>query len=695
MKRLLLLPLCLALVTAAAPSLVAQNVGGESLRRAVAAQTPPTLMSPELLWSLTRVNDPRISPDGKWVLYGMNTPNIAENKGNSDLYLVSITGGTPRRLTSSAAAEFNARWSPDGSRIAFLSTRDGAPQIYVLDMGGGEARRITDVKEGVANMAWSPDGKWFSFTTDVKLDKTLAEIHPDLAKAKARLYDRIPVRHWDEWNDASYSHLCIVPSEGGDVRDLMRSERADTPDKPFGGGEQIAWSPDSRELAYTCKKVANYAESTNTDVYLVSIDGGEAKNITSALPGFDRDPLYSPDGKWIAFHSMARAGHEADRNRLMLYNRGTGAVIELSKTLDQWVGTTLWAPDSKSLFFAAEDKATVQIYQMQAADGSWRILTSGVYNHDAGLDVSRDGKTLVFGRRNFNRPTELYTMPVKGGTPTQITDANGEVFRTIKPARIEERWIPSTDGKPVQTWVVYPPDFDASKKYPMIMYCQGGPQATVSQFFSYAWNFLLMASKGYVVVAPNRRGLPGFGQEWNDAISQDWGGMPMQDILAVTDAMLKESFIDPNGTSAIGASAGGYATFWLAGNHKGRFKAFVSHCGVFNLESMYGATEELWFTNWENGGPYWSSDARPNYDKHSPHRYAQNWDTPILIVTGEKDFRVPYTQSLEAFTVAQVKGIPSRLLVYPEENHWVLHAQEQVLWFREFFDFLDTHTKKK
>lgn len=695
MKRLLLLPLCVALSIAWAGPVAAQDAAGESLRRVVEAQTPPTRMTPELLWSLKRVSDPRISPDGAWVLYGMNTPNIAENRGNSDLYIVPTAGGTPRQLTSSASAEFNARWSPDGSRIAFLSTRDGAPQIYVLDMAGGEARKVTDVKEGVANMAWSPDGKWFSFTTEVKLDRTLAEIHPDLAKAKARVYDRIPVRHWDEWNDASYSHLCIVPSSGGEVRDLMRGERFDTPDKPFGGGEQIAWSPDSRQLAYTCKKVANYAESTNTDIYLVSIDGGEARNITAALPGFDRDPLYSPDGKWIAFHSMARAGHEADRNRLMLYNRATGAVTELSKSLDQWVGTTIWAPDAKSLYFAAEDKATVQVYQMQVADGSWRIVTTGVYNHDAGLDLSRDGKTLVFGRRNFNRPTELYAMPAKGGEPKQLTDVNGDVFRTIAPARIEERWIASTDGKQVQTWVVYPPDFDKSKKYPMIMYCQGGPQATVSQFFSYAWNFLLMASKGYVVVAPNRRGLPGFGQEWNDAISQDWGGMPMQDILAVTDAMLKEPFIDPDGTSAIGASAGGYATFWLAGNHKGRFKAFVSHCGVFNLESMYGATEELWFTNWENGGPYWSADARANYDKHSPHRYAQNWDTPILIIAGEKDFRVPYTQSLEAFTVAQVKGIPSRLLMYPDENHWVLRAQEQVLWFREFFDFLDTYTVRK
>jgi dipeptidyl aminopeptidase/acylaminoacyl peptidase len=391
---------------------------------------------------------------------------------------------------------------------------------------------------------------------------------------------------------------------------------------------------------------------------------------------------------------MERAGNEADRNRLMLYNRKSREIRELSKTLDQWVGHTVWAPDSRDLYFAAEDGATVQIYRMRASDGEWSILTGGVYNHDGGFDLSPDGKTLVYGRRNFNAPTELYAQKAeKDARPWQLTQENSAKLSTVRQVRIEERWIPSTDGKKVQTWVVYPPDFDPAKQYPLITYCQGGPQATVSQFFSFAWNFLLMASKGYVVVAPNRRGLPGFGQEWNDAISQDWGGMPMQDILAATDALLAEPWIDRNHVTAIGASAGGYAVFWLAGNHEGRFSSFVSHCGVFNLESMYGATEELWFTNWENGGPYWDGGVRGNYDKHSPHRYAQNWDTPILIITGEYDFRVPYTQSLEAFTVAQVKGIPSKLIVYPEENHWVLHPQEQLIWFDEFFDFIGTHKK--
>ena len=651
------------------------------------------LVTPEFLYKLKRVNDPQISPDGKWVLFQQTTPNLEENKSNSDIYVISIHGGSAKQLTSHPAADYNARWHPDGESIAFLSTRDGAPQIYIMDLSGGEPRKISSMKEGVGNLAWSPDGKYFSFTSDVKLEKDVHEKYPDLPKTNVRIYDRLPIRHWDEWEDESYSHLFVMPVDGKEPRDVMQKEKFETPLKPFGGGDEIAWSPDANEIAYSSKKVPNPAESTNSDVYIVDLKTGKTKNISEGMPGFDRDPLYSPDGKWIAFKSMKRAGHEADRNRLMLYNRASGQITELSAKLDQWVGNLKWAPDSKSVYFSAEDKATVQIYQMQVADGSWKILTKGWYNHDQGLDISPDGKTIVSGKRNMNRPNEFYALSIADGVEKQITDVNGIAFKDIMPAKIEERWFTAKDGKKFQSWVILPPDFDPQKKYPMITYCQGGPQSTVSQFFSYAWNFLLMASKGYIVVAPNRRGLPGFGQEWNDAISQDWGGMPMQDILVATDEMCKEKYVDKNRVSAIGASAGGYAVFWLAGNHNKRFKAFISHCGVFNLESMHGATEELWFTSWENGGAYWDPKAKKNYDKHSPHRYAQNWDTPILIITGEKDFRVPYTQSLEAFTVAQTKGIPSKLLYYPNENHWVLHAQEQVLWFREFYEWLNKYCK--
>jgi dipeptidyl aminopeptidase/acylaminoacyl peptidase len=659
------------------------------------------LLTPEQLLTFRRVSDPQVSPDGKWVLYTVSTPDLAKNRSNSDLFLAAIEGGDVRQLTASPAADYNGRWSPDGSLIAFLSTRNGSPQIFMISPGGGEARKLEGSPDGAANLAWSPDAHFLSFTMDVKLDSALTETVPAFAKANVRIYKSLPVRHWDEWEDGSRSHVFVLPIRrngsavvAGESRDLMPGEHVDTPLKPFGGGEQISWSPDGREVAYSAKKGPKFAENTNSDIYVVPSGGGDAKNITEGLAGFDRDPLYSPDGRFIAFHSMARAGFESDRNRLMLYDRRNGAIRELSATLDQWVGHTIWAPDSKALYFSAEDSATVQIYRIEVADGSWKLVTGGWYNHDVGLDMTPDGSTLVYGRRSFQEPTELYVQPASGGRPVNISFMNTALMQGIRQVRIEERHMQSTDGKRVQTWVVYPPDFDPAKKYPMITYCQGGPQATVSQFFSYTWNFLLMASKGYIIVAPNRRGLPGFGQKWNDAITQDWGGMPMQDILACTDEMMKEPYIDKSRVSAIGASAGGYAVFWLAGNHKGRFSSFVSHCGVFNLESMYGSTEELWFTNWENGGPYWDSGARKYYDKHSPHRYAQNWDTPIMIITGEKDYRVPYTQSLEAFTVAQVKGIPSELLVFPEENHFVLHPQEQLLWFNEVFDFLAAHKKK-
>ena len=650
------------------------------------------LITPEIIQSLTRVYSPSISPDGKWVLFSTSTPDIEENSSSSDLFLVPLEGGELRRLTASEGADYNGVWSPDGKSIAFLSSRNGSPQIYVISVNGGEAVQMTDIEGGVSFLSWSPDGKYFSFCQDVKLDETVQEKHLDMDKANVLIYDDLPVRHWDTWEDEKYRHLFIIPVDGGAPIDIMEGERFETPMKPFGGGSNIAWSPDGKEIAYTSKKVEDFEVSTNTDVFVYNLGTKQTTNISEGMMGFDRDPLYSPDGKWIAFHSMKTPGHEADRNRLMLYNRESGEVTELSRNLDQWVGNTVWAPNSEYVYFAAEDGATVQIYRMEVESGSWKIITEGVFNHDGGLDISPDGETIVYGRRNFNRPTEIYAQPVDG-KPQQLTDINGEVFDRLLPATIEERWFTATDGKKFQSWVVYPPNFDPKKKYPLITYCQGGPQATVSQFFSFAWNFLLMASEGYVVVAPNRRGLPGFGQAWNDAISKDWGGLPMQDILVATDELLKEPYIDKEKAAAIGASAGGYAVFWLAGNHEGRFSAFVSHCGVFNLESMYGATEELWFTNWENGGPYWDKRFIKNYDKHSPHRYADKWDTPILIVTGELDYRVPYTQSLEAFTVAQVKGIPSKLIHYPNENHWVLHPQEQIIWHREVFNFLDEWCK--
>lgn len=650
----------------------------------------------EDLYSVRRVGDPQVSPDGKWVLFSLGTPSIADNKIYKDIYVVSIDGKDIKRLTSDKASDYNARWSPDGKKIAFISTREETPQIFVMEYPDGSPKKITDIENGVANLAWSPDGKYFSFTSDVKIKETVADKYPKYPEANVRIYENVPVRHWDEWVDESFSHLFIIPTSGGEAKDLMKDEPYDAPLKPFGGGEEIAWSNDSKEITYTCKKLEgkDFVETTNSDLYKVNIETGETKNITEGMMGFDKAPLYSNDGKWIAFTSQERAGFESDRIRLMLYNRETEEIKELTKTLDQWVFEFIWAPDSKSLYFSATDSGTIQLFNINAENGEWKTITEGWYNHGHGLGITNDGKKLIFGRENMQTPSEIFAMNLDNNEITQLTNENEEIMKNCKPVTCKERWVDADDGKKIQCWVLYPPDFDENKKYPMISYCQGGPQSMIGQRFHFRWNYYLMASNGYVVLLPNRRGLPGFGQDWNDAISGDWGGMPMRDILAATDEMAKEPYVDEEGLCAVGASAGGYATFWLAGNHEGRFKAFISHCGVFNMVSMYGSTEELWFPNWENGGPYWVEKNKPFYKKHSPHEYAQNWDTPILISTGEYDFRVPYTQSLEAFTVAQVKGIPSKLIVYPEETHFIAHAQEFIIWSNEFFGFLDKYTKK-
>ena len=646
-----------------------------------------------IMLSLKKVGKPRISPNGNYFIFTISNPSLEENKSKTDIYIMAINGIDRRQLTFDNASSYDPVWSPDGSRIAYLSSKTGSPQIFTMDMTGDNVKQITNVEEGVSNFAYSPDGKYFSYTSDVKLDTLPKDKFPYLPKMNVREFESLPIRHWDEWKNGKYSHLFIVSSQGGTPRDLMPGEKYDTPLKPFDEGDDIAWSPDSKEITYTCKKVRDFVLSTNSDLYVVDIVTGKTKNITDGMPGYDKQPLYSPDGNWIAFHSMERAGFEADRVRLMLYNRATGKITELSKTLDQWVGDIAWAPDSKSIYFNAEDGPTVPLYNIKVDDGTWKILNKGWYNCDGGFDITPNGNVIVFARRNMLRPFEIYRMPFNGGEITQLTHENDLVCSNLVPCKITERWIKSTDGKKVHCWVIFPPDFDSTKKYPMITYCQGGPQSTISQYFSLRWNLYLMASHGYIVLAPNRRGMPGFGQDWNDAISKDWGGGAMQDILSATDELSKEKYVDKKGIAAAGASAGGYATFWLEGNHKKRFAAFVSHCGVFDVVSKYGSTEETWFPNWEFGGPYWEAKNKAIFEKNSPHNFAQNWDTPIMISTGEKDFRVPYTQSLEAFSVAQLKGIPSKLIVFPDQNHWILKPQEQMYWYNEFFEFLDKYCK--
>lgn len=647
-------------------------------------------MTPEKLAEVGRLGEFKVSPNGAYVVYTVGRPDLKDNGSGSSLFIQDVSGGPARRIDVAAKSVGNVEWSGDGKSI-YYTTGDNDSVIFYIDVEGKKIKKIATRKGGIANFV--PGAGIFAFTADVKLDSSLRDLNPDLPKLTAMAYDELPVRHWDHWIDESYSHVFIQRDGDEKALDIMPGERYDSPLAPFGGREEIAISPDGLEIAYTSKKVSDYATSTNSSVYLYDVRTGATREMTPNMPGYDMDPMYSPDGKWIAFHSQSRPGYESDKIRIMLYDRATGKITELTRDIDQWAHNTKWSPDSRYVYMSADnDKGTSQIYRISVPDGKYDILTSGDFNYgDQGIQVGPKGDFILFTRRNYNRPSEIYKLDLATRRVSKFTNINDEIWSTLDTCRIESRWVESAGGEKVFCWVMYPPDFDANKKYPVITYCQGGPQQAVNQFWSYGWNFLTMASKGYIVLAPSRRGVPGFGQKWVDAINQNYGGEPMEDIMNCTKALAKEPYVDSKKLAAVGGSAGGYATFWLEGVHNGLYSAFISHCGLFDMVSMYGSTEELWFPNWDNGGAYWAN--RDYYEKISPHNYVKNWKTPILIITGEKDYRVPYTQSLEAFTAARSMGVPARLLFLPRENHWVLHPQEQILWYREFFNFLSEHMR--
>jgi dipeptidyl aminopeptidase/acylaminoacyl peptidase len=504
-------------------------------------------------------------------------------------------------------------------------------------------------------------------------------------------------RHWNAWHDYAYSHVHVAKFESDDGLsepiDLMKGMHFDCPLPPMGGADEFNFSPDGDELALSIKAVNNPAESTDSSVMLVSVNGGTLNNITVGMVGYDKDPNYSPDGRYIAFQSMERPGFEADRNRIMLYDRTNGSITELTEGLDQTTHNIRWNASSDTLFFDSEYTGTQQVYAMQIHTRKVKQLTSGSFNFSV-VDAIPHSTHVLLTQQSMVRPTELAIVDAATNKMATITDVNEKAIAELALPQVQERWVRASDGAHIHNWLILPPGFDATKKYPALVFCQGGPQGQVGQAFSYRWNFHLMAAKGYVVLGVNRRGLPGFGQAWNDQISGDWGGQAMQDILAATDSLLTEPFVDSQRVGAVGASFGGYTVYWLMGNSQDRFKAMISHCGVFNLESMYGSTEELFFTNFDLGGPYWKSDElQAKYNAFSPHRFVGNWRTPLLVIHGEKDFRVPITQGMEAFTAAQVQGVPSRFLYFPAEGHWVTKPQNSVLWQRVFFDWLDKYLK--
>jgi dipeptidyl aminopeptidase/acylaminoacyl peptidase len=663
-------------------------------------QTPELssdIMTPEVLWSFGRLGGAQVSPDGKTVLYTVTYYNIEENKSYRDVYTIPVSGGEATNITNSGINEFNVVWRPDGKKIGYLSGASGSVQLWEMNTDGSGAKQVSAIEGGISGFQYSPDQSKIYYLKSVKLDDNVQDLFPDLPLANARIENDIMYRHWDTWHDYTYTHIFVADYKNGKVssgKDILEGERFDSPMKPFGGTEQIVWSPDGKTLAYTCKKKVGkeYAVSTNSEIYLYNIETGKTINFTSGMMGYDQNPTFSPDGLYLAWESMERNGYESDKNRLFIADLETGEKKDYTTKFDQNAEGLNWSADGKSIYFISDIHASDEIYRLDIADGSIARLTNGVHNYQSAVPV---GNKLLAQKVSMSQPAELYLVDQTTGKDEALTSVNKGILDQLTMGKVEKRWMETTDGKQMAVWVIYPPHFDPNKKYPTLLYNQGGPQGTVSQFWSYRWNFQMMAANDYIVVAPNRRGLPGFGQEWNEQISKDYGGQNITDLLTAIDEMAKEPFVDETKLGAVGASYGGFSVMYLAGNHQKRFKAFIAHDGIFNFEHMYTSTEEMWFVNFDYGGAYWdktNAAAQRSYS-FSPHKYVQNWDTPILIVQGGQDFRVPSEQGMAAFNAAVLKGVPAQMLYLPEENHWVLQPQNGILWQRVFFNWLDKYLK--
>jgi len=651
-------------------------------------------MKPETLWEFGRVSGLEVSPDEKHIIYGVTYYNTETGKSSRDIYRMPSQGGDPVNISNSDSNESNAKWRPDGKKIGYISSKSGSNQLWEMNPDGTDQKQVSQIPGGISGFNYSPDMKHIFFLKSVKLDDSPKDVHQDLPLADVLIYDDLMYRHWDTWNDYTYSHVFIASYNDGNVGqpvDLMEGEKYHAPLPPFGGIEQISFTPDGKKIAYTSKKETGLeaAKSTNSDIYLYDIETRITKNLTDFNPGYDKYPVFSPNGKYMAWVSMETPGFESDKERIMILDLETGFYRDYSENFDQSSGSFAWSKDSETLYFISGHHATYQIYSLSLASGEIKQITNGWHNYNS-VAVAQD--KLVGEKMSMSSPVEIFSINITDGNEKQITQVNAPVFEKIEMGRVEQKWIETTDGKQMLVWVIVPPNFDPTKKYPALLYCGGGPQSAVSQFFSYRWNFQMMAANDYVVIAPNRRGLPTFGQEWNDQISQDYGGQNMQDLLTAAREVSKEPYIDETRLGAVGASYGGFSVFWLAGNHDGLFKTFIAHSGMFNFESWYGTTEELFFANHDIGGPYWETPRPHSYD-FSAHRFVENWDTPIMITHGALDFRVPLAEGMQAYNIAQMKGIPSKLIVFPNENHWILQPQNSILWQREFFKWLDQWLK--
>ncbi len=696
------------------------------------------LMTPEALWAMGRIGGVQVSPNGEKILYNVSYYSVAENKSHTVIYLMNADGSDNKMITKSAKSQSSAVWVDGGNKIAYLSSEDGTSSVWVMNADGTAASKMTGAKDSngaeleIEGFKFSPDGKKILLIAQIPYTGSVirgSEKYSDLPSTTGLIVTDVMHKHWDEWVE-TIPHPFLADVEGtklSNIKDIMEGEPFECPMKPFGGEEQLAWSPDSKKIAYSSKKMTglDYAVSTDSDIYEYDVESGKTVNlckpegyvrpqvqydlslehqqvnkpykgadgkVVDCNMGYDSNPAYSPDGKYISWLSMERDGYESDRNRLCVLNRESGAKSYLTESFESGVDDFIWA-DNQNLYFIGVWHGKTQIYKTDLAANVTKI-TEGQHDY---ASLALAGGKLIAKRHSMEVPDDIYSVDTATGEAVAITKENEHILSKLATAKVEERWTKTTDGKQMLSWVIYPPHFDANKKYPTLLFCEGGPQSPVSQFWSYRWNFQIMAANGYIIIAPNRRGLPGFGMEWLEQISGDYAGQCMKDYLSAIDDIAKEPYVDKDRLGCVGASFGGFSVYWLAGNHNKRFKAFIAHDGIFNEVQQYVETEEMWFANWDTGGAFWNksvNNAAGSIYTHSPHTYVDKWDTPILCIHGEKDYRILASQGESAFNAARMRGIEAELLLYPNENHWVLKPQNGILWQRTFFEWLDKYLKK-
>ena len=652
-------------------------------------------LTPEMMEAFGRVSGPQVSPDRKSVLYSVEFVSLKADKGNRELWVMDIDGKNQRQITVTPESENGAVWIKNGTKIAYMASTDDGMQIFTINPDGSEKTQISHIEKGIGGFLFSPDESKILLIRNIKYGKRVVDEYPALDKANARIVDDLMYKHWDEWvTEIPHPFLADVTENGiENPIDIMEGEPYESPMKPFGGIESFAWAPDSKSIVYVSRKKEGmeYSLSTNSDLYLYNLETKTTTNLTEGMMGYDTNPVFSPKGDKLAWLSMEHDGYESDMNRIFVMDMKTGEKTDLTENWDYTVSTIAWNPNGKKIYFIAPYHGPSPIFSVEV--GSKKIETIAAQMCDYASLAPVDDKKIIALRHSLTYPDEIFL--VDKDSDTQLTNVNTELLSQLSPVTVEKVMVPTTDGKEMLTWVVLPPNFDETKKYPAILYCQGGPQQAVSQFWSYRWNLRLMASQGYVVIAPNRRGLPGFGTEWNAQISGDYGGQNMKDYLSAVDFMKTKPYIDADHIGATGASYGGFSVYWLAGNHDNRFAALFAHAGIFNTEAQYLETEEMWFANWDLGGAFWEKDnevAQRSF-ANSPHKFVEKWTAPIMISVGEKDYRILASQGMMAFNAAKLRGIPTRMLVYPEENHWILKPQNALLWQYEFFKWFDKWLK--